>query len=245
VKRHRIWTLGAILLVALFALSGCLEPETPQLEQGEPQRQTISTTGSGRVSAAPDVAVVTLGVQTQAEEASVALSDNNERMQSLIDTLAEAGVAEEDIQTRSIRLWPRYENAAPEEQPEVAAYTASNTVEVRVRDLDGLGELLDSAVMAGGNRTQGVGFEVSDPTLVLLDARQAAWTDAQQKAAHLAELAGVLLGEVVSMTETSQTPGPVVQEGIGGAAGAVPVQPGSQTLEVTVQVTWELLSAEE
>jgi len=243
-KRHIIQALITILLVTLLTQSGCTA--TPALSQTEDERQphTISVSGSGRVSARPDVAVVTLGVQTEAEEASAALSQNNERMQRLIDGLKEAGVAAEDIQTRSIQLWPRYEDARPEGQPQVVGYTASNTVEVRVRDLDVLGRLLDNAVQAGGNRIEGLRFEVSDPSRVLDRAREAAWSDAEHKATQMAELAGVALGPVISISETSRTPGPIVREELERAA-AVPVKPGSKTLEVNVQVTWGLSSGQQ
>lgn len=243
-KRYSVYVLVVILLGTLLIQSGCAGATSlPQAAQGqgEPQSRTISVSGSGQVSAPPDVAVVTLGVQTEAEEASAALSQNNERMQRLVEALKDAGVAAEDIQTRSIQLWPRYEDARPEGQPQVVGYTASNTVEVRIRELDALGRLLDSAVQAGGNRIEGIRFEVSDASQVLDRAREAAWRDAEHKAVQMAELAGAALGEVVSISETSRTPGPIVREGLGGAAEAVPVEPGSQTLEVNVQVTWQLV----
>jgi len=243
--RSMIQVLVAILLVTLLVQSGCAAaPSLPQVE-GEQQSHTISVSGRGQVSARPDVAVVTLGVQTEAEEASAALSQNGERVQRLIDALKGADVAAEDIQTRSIQLWPRYEDTRPEGQPQVVGYTASNTVEVRIRDLDALGRLLDSAVQAGGNRIEGIRFEVSDPSQVLDQAREAAWRDAEHKAAQMAELADAVLGEVISIGETSRTPGPIVREGLGGAEAAVPVEPGSQALEVNVQVTWELVSGQQ
>jgi hypothetical protein len=244
-KRYTIHTLITVLLVTLLIQSGCAAaPSLPQVGS-EQQSHTISVSGSGQVSARPDVAVVTLGVQTEDKEASAALSQNNEGMRRLIDALKEAGVAAEDIQTRSIHLWPRYEDARPEGQPQVVGYTASNTVEVRIRDLDALGRLLDSAVQAGGNRIEGIRFEISDPSQMLDQAREIAWSDAEHKAAQVAGLADAALGEVVSISETSRTPGPIAREGLGGAEAAVPVEPGSQTLEVNVQVTWELVPGQQ
>ena len=187
--------------------------------------------------------MITLGVQTEAGEANAALAQNSTRMQSLIDALREAGVASEDIQTRSIQLRPRYGDTGPAGgEPQITGYIATNTAEVRVRDLDALGQLLDSAVAAGGNRIQGISFEVSDPSEMLDQAREAAWNDAERKATQLAELAGATLGKVVSISESSQSPTPIVREGVGGAApvAAVPVEAGSQVLKVNVQVTWEL-----
>lgn len=244
IKFRHYLIVVTIVLVTLFTQSGCTrEPSLAQAENGEEQAaRTISISGSGQVSAQPDVAVVTLGVQTEAEEAGTALSQNNTDMESLVNALREADIAAEDIQTRSIQLRPRYGDTGPMEgEPQITGYIATNTVEVRVRDLDALGQLLDSAVEAGGNRIQGLSFEVSDPTEMLNQAREAAWNDAERKATQLAELAGVTLGEVVSINASSQTPSPIVREGIGGASAAVPIEPGSQDLQATVQVTWELV----
>lgn len=236
--------LVTILLITLFTQSSCTgEPSLAQAtEEGQAPR-TISVSGSGQVSAQPDVAVVTLGVQTETDEANAALSQNNTRMQSLIDALKEAGVASEDIQTSSIQLRPRYADAGPGGgEPQITGYIATNTVEVRIRELDALGQLLDSAVAAGGNRIKGISFQVSDPSEVLDQAREAAWNDAEGKATQLAGLAGATLGAVVSINESSQTPTPIMREGVGGAApvAAVPVETGAQVLKVNVQVTWEL-----
>lgn len=243
IKTKHYLILVTIVLVTLFTQTGCTgEPSLAQTKDEVPVTRTISISGSGRVSAQPDVAVVMLGVQTEAEEASAALSQNNTRMQSLIDALRDADIASEDLQTRSIQLRPRYEDSRPVEgEPQIIGYVATNTVEIRVRDLDALGELLDSAIEAGGNTIQGLSFEVSDPTEMLNQAREAAWNEAQRKATQLAELAGATLGGIVSIDESSQTPSPFVREAIGGAGGGIPVEPGSQDLQVNVQVTWELI----
>jgi len=243
-KSYKIQALIVVLIVTLLTQAGCASaPSLPQADS-EQKPHTISVSGSGQASAQPDTAVVTLGVQTEAEEASAALSQNNERMQRLIDVLKEAGIDSEDIQTRSIQLRPRYEDDSPKEQPQVIGYTASNIVEVRTSDLDAVGQLLDRAIQAGGNRVEGIRFEVSDPSQVLDQAREAAWNDAEHKATQITELAGVALGDVISINETSHTPGPVVREEFEKAAAA-PIEPGSQTLEVNVEVTWELSSSQQ
>jgi uncharacterized protein YggE len=186
------------------------------------------------------MAVVTLGVQIEAEEAEVALSQNSIKMAALIAALEEAGVADDDVQTRAIQLWPRHEEAEPRGGRELVGYTASNTVEVRVRDLDSLGQLLDAAVKAGGNRVEGIRFEIADPAGLLDEARETAWEDARHKAEQLAELANADLGEVSMIEESSYSPGPVGTGAAREAAGEVPVMPGSQMVEVNLRVTWQL-----
>jgi uncharacterized protein YggE len=229
--------VGALLVPALSPGLALQE----DADDGSPQR-TVSVRGSGQVSAQPDTAVVTLGVQTEAEEAATALTQNSQEMQALVDVLQDAGIAAEDIQTQAVRLYPRYEDAANSEgQRELAGYTATNVVQVQMRDLEAVGETLDAAIQAGGNRIQGIRFEVSDPAMYLDEAREAAWNDAQHKAEQLADLAELELGQVLTINESGTGPQPIVERAVvADTAAAVPIEPGSQTIEVDLQITWSM-----
>lgn len=251
-------TLIFITLMLIISGSGLLlraaraqaQQPTPTATQPPDQPpvaadRRITVIGSGEASVQPDVAVILVGVQTTDESASEVLTQNSEQMQELIDTLTEAGVEAADIRTQSVQLFPVYENQGPTEtgQPDISGYTAANTVSVRVEDLDQVGELLDSAVQAGGNRIDGITFETSDSVDALEQARELAMENAQAKAEHLASLANARLGAVTNIQEvpSGQFPVPFPQ---GGAAQdlAVPIQPGSQIVRVDIQVTWELVS---
>jgi uncharacterized protein YggE len=122
----------------------------------------------------------------------------------------------------------------------VVGYTAVNIVEVKVKNLDRLGELLDAAVKAGGNTVEGINFEVSDAATLLDQAREAAMQDAKHKAEQLASLADASLGNVLTINEVSNTPRPVTRAGVVAAQAAVPVAPGTESIQVDVQVTWLL-----
>jgi uncharacterized protein len=165
-------------------------------------------------------------------------------MQGVINAVKQAGVKSDDIQTQTVNLQPQYNN-----QPNSAAgtnqltgYLATNTVVVTVRNLDSLGALLDSAVQAGGNNIQSVSFQVSNPAQQLDQAREAAFNDAKHKATQLAQLAGATLGPVYSISETSsQPPQPLAARSFSAESGAaVPVQPGTQNVEVDLNVVWLL-----
>lgn len=215
-------------------------PDQPPTAAG----RSISVIGSGEASVQPDVAVILVGVQTTDETASEALTQNSEQMQELIDTLTDAGVEAADIRTQSVQLYPVYEPQGPGEtgQPDISGYTAANTVSVRVEDLEQVGELLDSAVQAGGNRIDGILFETSDSVEALEQARELAMENARAKAEHLASLANASLGAVINIQEVPGGQPPVLFPQGGLAQDfAVPVQPGSQILRVDIQVTWELL----
>ena len=236
--------LLAVLGAALVLSTGCTPPTSSAkaISEDDSTIRSIQVRGRGTAGTQPDVATLRLGVQTEAETADEALAQNNERMQSLIDALEEAGVAADRIQTQSVRLRPRYEESQPEGgSRELSGYMASNIVEVRIEDLDVLGSILDSAVQAGGNRVEGIQFEISDTTELQDQAREAAWEDAHHKAEQLAALANAELGTVVRINESSNLPRPVVREEIAmDRAAAVPVEPGTQTVEIEVNVEWEI-----
>lgn len=235
-------TMAGILLTG--AMSSGMARQVATEESG--RERTIHVSGSGRVSARPDIAVVRLGVQTEAEAAAEALSTNSRQMQALIDVMSESGIAQEDIQTQTVRVSPRYEDV-PERpgQRELVGYTATNIVEVFVRDIDGVGEILDAAVQAGGNRIEDIRFEVSEPSAYLDQAREAAWNDAEHKAKQLASLAGAELDMVLTINESGASPQPAVEQFARvETAAAVPIEAGSQTIVVNLQVSWSLKETE-
>jgi len=237
--------VGALVLaVGLPSGSGAVSAQdlTPA-----PTERTVTVTGTGSVSATPNLALVTLGVETDAAQAATALSQNNQQIQAVVTAVTNAGVAAADVQTRVVQLPPRYAQpeattgqvpTPPTSRGQVVGYTALNMVEVRVRNVSQLGSLIDAAVTAGANRVEGINFQVENPTNLLTQARQAAWNDALNTARQLATLAGSGLGQVMTITESTTGPIPVATDLRQG--GAVPISPGSVNVETTVRVTWLL-----
>jgi uncharacterized protein len=244
--------LMAVLILFVFVGgSGLLQtgPENSVVAQAptpspfEPVR-SVSVNGVGQVNVTPDEAIVVIGVETQAEAAGEAVTQNNTLMEDVLDALRAAGVQTVDIQTRNLRLFPRYE-AERQPQPgglgDIIGYTAANQVEVRVRQVANVGEVIDAAIMAGANTIDGIHFEVSNPEQALDRAREAAFSDALRKAEQLAELADASLGNVMTITEYSRSPRPVIQEAMAmDAAAQIPIQAGTETIEVELQVIWYL-----
>ena len=201
--------------------------------------RTITVSGLGEANAQPDEAFVSIGVQTDADTASEALEQNNQQMEAVMDALVEAGVQAGDIQTQYVTLYPRYADGTGGTGAGIVGYTAVNSVEARVRDLNGLGDLLDAAVAAGGNTISGVRFSVSEADELTTQARAKALADARAKAQQLAALAGGTLGPVISLTEGFQN-GPIFEGGAGMGGADVSIVPGSQLLQVNLEVTWLL-----
>ena len=125
-------------------------------------------------------------------------------MTGVIAAIREAGIADEDIQTSGINLFPVYEDRSlvkPGEQRQIVGYRASNDVNVRVHDIDKAGSVLDAAVTAGANQVGGVRFGLSDTDTIVTDALIAAVQNAQAKAQTIADTLGVTLGTALVVNE--------------------------------------------
>lgn len=243
----KIVIVPILLAVALVAsvLFQAGSAQAPEAQVQDTQRlRTVSVFGVGQAGGQPDQALVRLGVRTDAQTATEALTQNSNQMQALIDALQNAGIAQADIQTQTINLFPRYDQqpAQQTDTPDLAGYSAINIVQVRIRNLDDLGQILDLAVQAGGNTIDHIQFEVSDAAELLRQAREAAIDDAQDKAQQLAALVNAELGMVLSIQEITRTPIPFGRGGLEAAVDqiAVPIEPGLEMIQVEVQVTWIL-----
>jgi uncharacterized protein YggE len=206
----------------------------------------IMVIGDGESTIAPDMALLSLSVMREAATAREALTANNDAMAAVISAMKEAGIEERDLQTAGVQIAPRYDyTPKPDgsQDAKLVAYQVTNTLSVRVRDLAKTGEILDKAVSLGVNQGGGISFTNGDPTKVMADARKEAVADAVARATTLTEAAGVKLGKILEISETSyaQPPIPMLQKyAAGAAADSVPVQAGENAYRVQVNVTFEL-----
>ncbi|MGE3141944.1 MAG: SIMPL domain-containing protein [Hyphomonadaceae bacterium] len=207
------------------------------------QGALLSVSAEGKVTGRPDMATVTLGVQTEAPTAQAAFSANAQRMNALIAALRRAGVAERDIQTANVSVNPQYvyqEN----QPPRLTHYQASNTVNAKVRTLNRVGATLDAAVAAGGNTIQGVTFSYQEPEAVLDRARTAAMETARHRADLYARAAGMQVARIVSISEgggyVPPIPMPMMARMEAAQAAPTPVMPGEVDTTATLNVVFEL-----
>jgi uncharacterized protein len=208
--------------------------------------RTLSVSGNGQAFLAPDIAYIYIGVHTEQPTAAEAVAENNSQTQALISAIQDFGIDPKDIRTSNFSIWPmdRYDPATGAPTGE-KTYAADNTVYVTVRDLETLGDLLDTAVQAGANTVNSVQFDVENKDDALKEARVDAMNNAKAQAQELAEAAGLSLGEVQSISFVdNQYP---IFDGKGGGGGfaaeaqaAVPIQPGQLSFTVTVNVTYAL-----
>ena len=232
---------AAIALLAL-AISAC-GPTTIN-QEAPPSVRTLSVSGTGQANLTPDIAYIYVGVHTEQPSAAEAVTENNTQTQQMIQALTDFGIAAKDIRTTNFSIWPidRYDPSTGLPSGE-KTYAVDNTVYVTVRDLDKLGDLLDTVVTAGANTVNSIQFDVVDKAAALKEARAQAVKNAEAQAQELAEASGLTLGDVQSIS-FYDTPVYPMMDGRGGgeavAQAAVPIQPGQLTITVTVNVSYAI-----
>jgi len=203
--------------------------------------RTVTVSAAGQVSAVPDMARISTGVMTEAASARDALTSNSTAMTKLIAGLKDNGVDAKDIQTSSFSIDPRYNNPLEGQTAVITGYRVVNQVEVTARDLERLGEVMDSLVVLGANQMNGLSFDVSKAETLKDDARKDALANALRRAKLYAEAAGAEVGEVVAIAEDAAQFQPIaVPMDRAMKSEAVPIERGSQTLEARVTVSWAL-----
>jgi uncharacterized protein YggE len=203
----------------------------------------LSVSASADATRVPDVATISTGVVSQAADANAAMRANAAQMDKVMAAIRAAGIAERDIQTSGINLNPNYkyvENAPPT----IVGYQASNTVNVKVRDLSKLGKVLDTFVEQGANQINGPSFEVDKPDEAYDEARIAAIKKAQARAQTYAKALGLDVRRIVSISEGGASvprPMPMLRAMAADAEmKSTSVSPGESTLSVAVEVVFEL-----
>jgi len=226
-------------LAALFAALALAPPFAARAEAPQP---SLTVTGTGSISAAPDTGRISAGVVTEARGAADAVRTNTAAVQQVLAALDKAGIPKKDVQTRGFSVTPVFANRTrPNEAPEIVGYRVENTLEVSVQGVDKVGSVLDRLVAAGANQLGGISFSLGDPDPSLDEARRRAIADARRKAEIYAAAAGVKLGRVLRIEEESAPrPGPWVPMARMEASAPVPVAPGQLELAVTATVTWSL-----
>lgn len=206
--------------------------------------RVISLNGHGEVKASPDMAVVTVGVMSQAQTAREALTQNTAAMEKIFSSLKTGGIEARDIQTSNFSVNPRYDYGQNNNQPpRLVGYDVSNSVAVSVRKLDTLGSVLDTVVSQGSNQINGIMFTIADDAKLQDEARKVAVADAERKAQLYAEATHITLGQIMGVSEGNfQPPQPVFYGKAmrADAAAAVPIAQGEQTVAIDVTIMWEI-----
>ena len=228
-------------LLAAFAMTAA--PATA-LAQAAPASDGTLLSVSSRAEArkAPDIATFSAGVVTQAADGNAALRQNAEQMNRVLAAIKAAGVADKDVQTSGISLNPqyRYEENQP---PRITGYQASNTVNVKLREVAKMGKVLDALVASGANQVNGPSFGIDDPEPLYDRARLDALKAARARAETYAGALGVRVRRIVSISEGGASmPSPMPRMAMmkAEAYDSTPVAAGESSVSVNLDVVFEL-----
>ncbi|MDI4663450.1 SIMPL domain-containing protein [Xanthobacter autotrophicus] len=207
---------------------------------------TLTVVGEARLSAPPDMAVLTTGTMTSAKTADDALAANSKAVTEVIAALKAAGIEPRDIATANFSIQPQYSfpQQGSREAPKLIGFEVRNSVRVTVRDLARLGALLDKVVQSGANQASGLSFALAEPGQLDREARSAAVKDAMDQAKALAAAAGVRLTRIVSIQPETQGGGPLppvpMMMKADAARMSVPVEAGEIEVRARTLMVYEI-----
>lgn len=225
------------------------------IDQTYPNK-TFSVDGEAKMETATDIATFTASVVTEGgKDVAQIQKQNVEKMNAINAFLGEQGVEKKDLQTNQYTLSPRYSypnciggGVCP--PPSISGYTLTQSLSIKVRSFDHLGDILSGIVEKGANNVSGVSFTVDDDTSAKQVARTEAIAQAQKKAKEIAKAGGFRVGKLISLYEDQGiAPMTDVGYGMGGAnaemtkASVAPViEPGTQSGKLHINLTYEILN---
>ena len=216
----------------------------PAPEAASPS-QTVSINGSGVIYLSPDVATINLGVATEAADVQAATAESSQVIEKIKQVLEKYGVAPADVQTTNFSVYPMSDYGIDLESASVR-YRVDNSVNVTVRELESLGEILDAVIAAGANSIYGIQFGLSDSEAAYTQAMEIAVLNAQERADALATAAGAKLGPIQTISTYYGNGGTPIYMAAdsarpqGGGGSDVPVSTGALEVRVEVNVSYGL-----
>ena len=237
-KSRRFSSGAAVVAAAVFVAAIPAQAQQSQL----PPERSVVVIGEGSVSVPPDYARVRSGVTTRAKTAKEATEANTKAMAAITAMLSNAGIAQKDIQTARFSVQPIYESRQFNSEQKLSGFSVSNQINVTIRQIDKVGEILDRLVTTGATEVGNVEFLHSEPSKALDEAREAAVADARRKAELYAHASGLILGGVSWITEDSRYGAamPMTALRASAAMASVPIATGEDTLHVRITVGFDM-----
>lgn len=204
---------------------------------------TVSFSGQGKVAATPDVAVVDLAIVTEAATSKAAQDENSQKSKAVVDFLKKQGIDDKDIKTSGYNIYPQYDYTSG--RSVLRGYQVSQSIQVKVRDLEKIDTVLDGVVTAGANQINQLQLTIDDPVALQEEARNQAIKDAKAKADRLEDQLGISLGRIIGFSENEGGPMPPIfykaDSAVGGRGGGGPAVPtGENEIIVNVTITYQI-----
>jgi len=209
-------------------------------------KNTLEVSGSGEVYSKPDLALISFAVVSEAKTVAEAMAQNSQKMNAVIAFVKNQGVEDKDLKTTTFSLRPRYEwREDLSSQRQLVGYEAHQELEVKVREMEKIGRLIEGATAAGANQVGDLQFTIDNREELEREAREKAVKNAKDRAKELASLLGVNLARIINFSEESQAPRSYALESLaavdmGKEAETPQIETGENKIEVTVNITYEI-----
>lgn len=223
---------------------------------GQPlqQKNTITVSDSAEIYAKPDLAITAFSVVTEAKTVAEAMSENTQKMNAVISAIKKMGIEETDLKTTNFSISPRYEweqeklctaYSCPSGKRVLVGYDINQSLEVKIRDMEKIGDVVQAATDNGANEVGNLEFTIEKEDELKKQAREEAITKAKNKAEELAEQLGVDLIRITNFSESGQVPQwryyeKMAVESMGGGEAAPSIQTGQNKISVSVSITYEI-----
>ncbi len=252
-KKNLIIILVVILSIFLLVLTiSNIVSIQNKIKQGKyigqdvESRNTISVTGTGEIYAKPDLALISFSVVIEAKTVGEAMSQNTEKMNNIISFIKEQGVESKDLKTTSFNIYPRYDydrtsSIYPSGKRVLVGYEVTQQLEVKIKDLDKTGQIIEGAANSGANQVGNLRFTIENQDELKKQAREEAIEEAKTKAKELAGQLEVKLVRIISFSESGYVPMIYSELTMLGKGGAAPdIETGENKISVNVNITYEI-----
>lgn len=254
-KKKLIVIISSVLslLLLVLAISTVVDifnkvKQNKYIGQDAEFKNTIVISGTGEISAVPDLAIINLTVTNEAKTVEEAIAENTEKMNKVIEEMKALSIEEKDLKTASFNIYPRYEYPRDSfgystGKRVLVGYEITQVLEVKIRNMEEIGSAIEKGTNAGANDVSNLRFTIDNQEELKKQAREKAISDAKSKAVDLASQLGVKLGRITGFSENyylpySQTRDFEMAEGLGG--GTPNIETGESEISVSIIITYEI-----
>jgi len=242
--------MGLVLIVLgtyLFNLSRNAMRAYDYIGKSPDIKDRITVSGEGKITAAPDVAILDVGLVTEGQTVNDAQKQNNDKMNNVVKAVKDQFKIEaKDLKTENYSVSPKYnwDNG----HQTINGYTVNQNLQIKVRNFDDVGSIIAKATELGANQVSGPNFMIDDIEKYRAQAREEAIKQAKDKAKVLADQVGIKLGRIVNFSEGGSDYVPVpmysdMAQSLSAAARTVPapqIESGSQDVTIDVSISYEI-----
>jgi len=207
---------------------------------------TITVSATGEVYAKPDLALTSFSVVSEAKTVAEAMAENTAKINDVVAFIKGQGVEEKDLKTTGFNISPRYEWDTEWRNRTLVGYEIRQTLEVKIRDMEKIGAIIQGATEKGANEISNLQFTIDNQDELKAQAREEAITEAKTKAKELAEQLGIKLVKIVNFAESTNYPyyynyALEKAAGMGGGEESAPqIETGENKIEVSVSIIYAI-----